>query len=160
MTLSSESLVITCLLFLKTWNFLMLGAPVYKWKNISLIWRYKVGQIGWPVGCREHLIFSITQRRDSRARSSLLSVTYAKTMTEPKKDSWNLPTLPSPDPTLTLTSYSGQNNLLSWGRGRWAVSPESYTDLSKETGCKLNGLPLLLRRSEQMLQTGLINTDL
>lgn len=29
-TLSSESLVITCLLFLKTWNFLMLGAPVYK----------------------------------------------------------------------------------------------------------------------------------
>ena len=25
-----ESLVITCLLFLKTWNFLMLGAPVYK----------------------------------------------------------------------------------------------------------------------------------
>ena len=36
-TLSSESLVITCLLFLKTWNFLMLGAPVYKRKNISLI---------------------------------------------------------------------------------------------------------------------------
>lgn len=49
-TLSSESLVITCLLFLKTWNFLMLGAPVYKWKNISLIWCYKVGRIGRPVG--------------------------------------------------------------------------------------------------------------
>lgn len=159
MTLSSESLVITCLLFLKTWNFLMLGAPVYKWKNISLIWRYKVGQIGWPVGCREHLIFSMTQRRDSRAIITSVS-NVCQDYDWAKKDSWNLPTLPSPDPTLTLTSYSGQNNLLSWGRGGWAVSPESYTDLSKETGCKLNGQPLLLRRSEQMLQTGLINTDL